>query len=97
MRLQYGVRGEDSTVPWVSADGCPLGQGCSYLSRNCAGEQKTLTPALSHSMGEGRGEGERQFQLNGYGLSVLEAPSFSAIRTKSARDSAPIFCMMWAR
>jgi len=53
MPLQYGVSGEDSTVPWVSADGCPLGQVDSYLSRNYAGEQKTLTPALSHPMGEG--------------------------------------------
>ena len=32
MRSQYGVRGEDSTVPWVSADGCPLGQADSYLA-----------------------------------------------------------------
>ena len=26
MRLEYDVRGQDSTVPWVSADACPLGQ-----------------------------------------------------------------------
>jgi len=32
MPKQYAVRGEDSTVPWVSAEGCPLGQGDSYLT-----------------------------------------------------------------
>jgi hypothetical protein len=34
MAQSKGVRGEDSTVPWDSTDGCPLEQGDSYSSRN---------------------------------------------------------------
>src|SRR5439155_22012208 len=43
-------------------------------------------------------DSERKFtSRRDYDFCWLEAQSFSAMRTRSARDSAFIFCMMWAR
>src|SRR5437870_3009930 len=79
--------------PLAAKENAPY-RNCGGRFSRVAGWRGVFAQSGKRGGKSGNLRGNRPRYLGGYNL---EAASFSTIRTRSARDSARIFCMMWAR